>query len=218
MKTKILILLASTLLFCSCIVKSLNPFYVNKAVSFQETLIGNWEDDDQGSWQIVSVEQAYLEEMKENKPDEQDSKTIEKYGKGYFVMHTRSKKEASFLAMPFTIDGELFMDFIPFNYDTKGTNTLATQHLLKTHSVAKLKIIDDKKVEMIWLDEDRLKQLFEQNKIRIKHERVGLDESLLLTASSEELYQFLKKYNASDIENKWKSDEKFILTASNAKP
>ena len=143
---------------------------------------------------------------------------IKQYEAGYFVSYTKKNEEALFVAMPFRIENQSFVDFVPYHYDAKGTNDLVSQHLLKTHSVAKFNILSNEKIEVIWLDEDRLEHLFNKNQINIKHEKVGFDESLLLTASSNELYQFLKKYNASDIKDKWKSDEKYILSPANAKP
>lgn len=219
MKSKITFLFACLVILNSCIVKSLNPFYIPEAIKFQQAFLGEWQDDDKGVWKIVSVKQAYLQETREDsKTNKEDLEKMKKYGKGYFVSYVRKEQEALFLAMPFIIEDEVFMDFVPYHYDSKGTNDLVSQHLLKTHSVAKFKVVDGKNLEIIWLDEDRLETLFKENKIKIKHEKVGFDESLLLTASSEELYHFLKKYNASDVANKWKSDEKFTLIPVHAKP
>jgi hypothetical protein len=49
---------------------------------------------------------------------------------------------------------------------------------------------------MYWYGEDWLEELFEQNRIRIKHETVtspGYDRQVL-TASTDELQKFIRKY------------------------
>ena len=121
------------------------------------------------------------------------------------------------MSMPFKIDEQLFMDFIPFDYEDIS-NDLVSQHLLRTHSVAKIDKVEDGKLNITWLDEGRLTDLFDNNQLKLKYETVGLEESFVLTATSEELYKFLQKYMKADIENKWQSSEEFTLTKTNARP
>ena len=120
--------------------------------------------------------------------------------------------------MPFKIENQYFLDFIPINIEDEEINSLAAEHLLKTHSVAKLDFTTDKNVMFSWLSEERIKDIFEENKIRLKHESIGPEQTLLLTATSEELYRFLKKYLNADIENKWTESDQIALTRANAKP
>ena len=50
-------------------------------------------------------------------------------------------------------------------------------------------------------------QQIAQSQIHIKYEKFGFDESqYLLTASSEELQKFIKKYMNSNDEKKWSSE------------
>ena len=116
------------------------------------------------------------------------------------------------------VDQHLFLDFTPFEYEDSSLNGLAAQHLLKTHSVTHVDFQKDGTVKLKWLDESVVKRLIDQKKIRIKHEQTGIDEDLVLTASSEELYRFLQKFMASDIEDKWDKDVIKTLVPANAKP
>jgi hypothetical protein len=84
-------------------------------------------------------------------------------------------------------------------------------HLVNTHSLAKLDINSKDSASIKWLDEDKLKALLDGDKIKIKHEKVGFDETVLLTASSEELVKFIEKYMNSEDEDKWKTDMNFDL-------
>ena len=214
MKTKGLILILVVLLFSSCIVKSLYPFYTKDSLNFNEKLLGSWTDNKKGEWTIASIKDEFIKDRKEGiEFSEDDKKAFQNYKDGYVINYIKKEKEAGFIAMPFKIDNHYFMDFIPLEIEDDEINSLAAQHLLKTHSVAKLEINSDHNISFSWLSEKRMKEIFEANKIRLKHEKVGPEEVLLLTASSEELYTFLKKYIKSDIKNKWGDEDKKINTS-----
>ncbi|MFC4635171.1 hypothetical protein ACFO3O_14765 [Dokdonia ponticola] len=213
MKLKAFILLASVLLFSSCIVKSIQPFYTKGDLSYTEKLIGIWTDQKGGVWDVISMKEQFMKDQKENSNvSEDDKKAFEAYKEGYIVKYVKKEKEVVFIAMPFQLEGQYFLDFIPFEFDTESINHLAAEHLIKTHSVAKLDINAAQKISFSWLTEERIKTLFNDNKLRLKHEIVGPEEALLLTASSQELSAFLKKYLTASIEDKWKSSDALTLT------
>jgi len=218
MKTRSLILLCLLAFFSSCIVKSIQPFYIAEATEYQTHLIGEWTDDKKATWTVVSFKDMFLEDNKDwAKVSDEDKVAYQKYKDGYFIIRTKNDKESVFMAMPFKIDEQLFMDFIPFDYEDIS-NDLVSQHLLRTHSVAKIDTLESNTLNITWLDESRLTDLFKKDKLKLKHEKVGIDESFVLTATSKELYAFLKKYMKADIENKWESSEKYTLTKTNAQP
>jgi len=219
MKTRGIILILAVLLFSSCIVKSLQPFYTTDSLSFNEKLLGSWTDNKKGQWTVESIKDKIEQDRKEGiKLSEEEEIAYKAYKEGYFITYIRKEKEAGFIAMPFKIDEHYFLDFIPIDFDDNEINSLAAKHLLKTHSVAKLDIDSNKAIKLSWLSEERINDLFEQNKIRLKHERIGFQKDLLLTASSEELYEFMKKFMNTDIENKWKKEDMLTLARTDAKP
>lgn len=218
MKTRSLILICCLVLLSSCIVKSIQPFYTPDSTEFQEDLVGEWIDNKNAKWTVVSFKKMFLDEHKDwSKVSEEDKIAYEKYKDGYFITRNKNNNESVFMAMPFKVEEQLFMDFIPFDYEDIS-NDLVSQHLLRTHSVAKIDRTENNKLNITWLDEGRLTDLFDKNQLKLKHETVGIDESFVLTATSEELYKFLQKYMKADIENKWKSSEEFTLTKTNAQP
>lgn len=219
MKLKNLLLIFSFLILNSCIVKSLQPFYINESIEYQNELIGEWTDQNQGTWNVISFKEVFEKDNPDkSKVSKEDLEAYNKYKKGYFVEYVKKENEVLFIAMPFKIEENVFIDFIPFHYEDENINSLAAQHLLKTHSVAKLEISDKTNIHLKWLDEDKLGALYNNNQIQLKHEIIGLDESFVLTASSEELYRFLKKYNNSDIENKWNTRDEVKLNLVNETP
>lgn len=226
MKRQGLILLATVLLFSSCIVKSLQPFYTKDSLSFNKKLLGKWLDNKEGQWTIESIKAKMEEDRKEGVVfSKEDLRAFEAYKEGYYINYLKKDKEAGFIAMPFKIEDQYFVDFIPIEIEDDEINSLAAEHLLKTHSVSKLDIKSEQELSFSWLSEERISDLFKANKIRLKHEKIGPEETLLLTAKSEELYAFLKKYIKSGLydsyetnDNKWKSSDKLTLTKIDAKP
>jgi hypothetical protein len=218
MKVKIVFPLLALLFLSSCIVKSLHPFYTKNKLVFNERLVGSWDDSQRGTWQILSFKAQWkLERKSDEKLTEEDKQEYENYKDGYIVTYTKDEKEGLFIAMPFEIDKDLFLDFTPFYYESDDLNKLVAQHLFKTHSVAKVVFQNDAGFQLKFLSEEKVKPLFKEHNIKLKHENSGIDEDLLLTSKSEELYAFLKKFNASNIEDRWEKDV-YTLSKSNVRP
>lgn len=197
----------------ACIVKSIQPFYVGEAVSFEKSLLGKFTDNKQGEWEIMSFKEAFEKDNSDpSKYSKDDLKALKKYNQAYVVNQVKKEKEAAFLVVPFKVYNETFLDFTPIAFDDSESNSLAMQHLLKTHSVAKMTRLENNVIQLQWLDEKPISELFNKGQLKLKHETVGVDETLVLTATSEELYQFLQKFVKSDIEDKWKDSETYNLT------
>ncbi|RNC87187.1 MAG: hypothetical protein ED556_07135 [Winogradskyella sp.] len=218
MKSRHLIAILSIFLFSSCIVKSIQPFYVSQALEYNVALKGEWTDNKKGAWEIISFKEVW---EKDNDPNvslsKEDKDAYNRYKEGYFVKYTKKETEASFIAMPFKVNDHIFLDFTPFEYDSDELNGLLGQHLLKTHSVAQVNFNNDE-ITLKWLSEKAIKSLIKNNRLRIKHEKIGIDQDLVLTASSQELYQFLEKFTVSDFEEKWDNDDIYKLRPADAKP
>lgn len=222
MKIKKLFLVAiSCVLLSSCFVKSLHPFYTSKTIEYENRFIGEWEDENKGLWTILPFKEKFLEEEKTPFAEMSTESQIiyEKYKDGYYVNYKKGGKESDYLVMPFRLKDQLFLDFTPLFVDSSDLSSLTENHLIPTHSLVKADLHKDGSVSMKWLDESKLTSLFENNKIKIKHEKTGVaDDGVLLTATSEELQKFIKKYMASKDEDKWSTDTDFTLTKADVKP
>jgi hypothetical protein len=215
MKSFSLVLILA-LLLSSCVVKSLHAFYTPDIVYFEQKFIGNWLDSEKANWTILPFKDVILNEShKENASqlDKDDLKLYNNYKNGYVVYFEKDSTKSTFLAIPFKINNQLFLDFTPIeDHESEQThNDLYKMHLVNTHSLAKLDINSKDSASIKWLDEDKLKALLDGDKIKIKHEKVGFDETVLLTASSDELVKFIEKYMNSEDEDKWKTDMNFDL-------
>ncbi len=152
--------------------------------------------------------------VKKNKDFFEDKELNNIYEKSYLFIEKKqlSKEEAFFtnktmedkgayVVVPFQIKGHFFLDFTPL--EVIESSDFSDMHHIGIHTLAKL----DKKGEdfkLSWLSEDVIKELFEQKKIRIKHEKIGIEqEKILLTASSEELQKFIAKYMELAQKDEW---------------
>ncbi|SHH52130.1 hypothetical protein [Winogradskyella jejuensis] len=218
MKTRLVVVSLCVLLFSSCIVKSIQPFYTKSSINYSGKLVGNWTDNKNGQWDIRSFKDEWEKETDPNTTLSKESKeAFERFKDGYYIKYKKKDTEASFIAMPFMVDEHLFIDLTPFEYDSDDLNKLVAQHLLKTHSTAFVDITNEG-FTLKWLSEKAVNKLITEKRLRIKHERTGIDEDLVLTATSEELHNFLKKFMVSDFEDKWDNDDIRRLKPNNAKP
>jgi hypothetical protein len=226
MKTRILILTAILFVLNSCIVKSLHPFFTDNTKVNLNELQGKWTDKGEGIWEVVSFEKEIMNYNYKNETDENgvkvkveatiseaDKKELEKFKNALLVKYTNKKKEeATFMATPFKIEDQLFLDFTPFLEGFEEGNSLAKYHLIGTHSLVKVDFTELNQVDLKWFDEDIIKELLDEERIKIKHEKIGFDNTYLLTATPEELTKFVKKYMKSPREDKWKTSVKYKLT------
>lgn len=216
MKIKNVILVSTCMLFLSsCVVKSLNPFYTKKSISFDERFIGKWTDSKKGIWNVVPFKDEITKETPLKKMKEEDLKMYKEYKNSYYIQRTYKGQESLFIVTPFKINGQTFLDFYPLEYQDEIENLLES-HLIYTHSLVKYDIQKNGEIKIRWLDEDKIQELFKKKKIKIKHTKIGaLKNKYLLTAPSKELEKFVEKYVDSKDEEKWDTSTKFTLTKTN---
>lgn len=227
MKTKIAILSLCLLILNSCIVRSLNPFYTQDKIKYDPALLGEWTSK-ASKWKFQSFKKLWLEEQKKNKQISiEDKQMFELYKNSYIVEYQKTSSSnkieemafSNFVVTPFQVNDDILLNFYPLDYETEGLDNLVTQHILNTNSVCLVEFLEEGTIKLKWLDEDVINRLIDEEKLKIKHEKIGIDQSdLILTASSDELYRFLEKFLKSDIENKWEQDQTYTLNKTNVRP
>jgi hypothetical protein len=175
MKTKALILLLIVTAFTSCIPLSLRPLCTEKDIVFDPNLVGKWTEpnETEGFWEFTAGkdQKSYTFRFKEK----------DKYQKGAFTAHL------------VRIDDMLFLDLFP-NDPNLQTDSFYDLHLLPVHSFVKVEQIIPT-FEFSHFDYEKLTKLLEKDPNVIKHEFLEeRDDWLLLTDSTEQLQQFMRKY------------------------
>lgn len=233
-----LLLVVVAILLTGCVVKSLKPFYTEDTLAYDASLIGKWKDDKKGTWEIVPMKemmQNFIFGKKEKgekiiKNLNDSIKSVKVDGKvtvskppqeqfweedAYAVIYKEKgggNVESLFMVVPFKIKGQLFLDFTPFDIEgVNGLSNFAGMHYVGIHTLAKLDKKGDE-LEISWLSESKIQELFEEKKIRIAHEKVGVgSDEILLTATSDELQKFIAKYMDSPDAEKWTTSVKRTL-------
>ncbi|MEE9363684.1 MAG: hypothetical protein V3U92_13880 [Cellulophaga sp.] len=217
MKAKSILLIAIILLCNSCILKSLQPFYIAKAIAYEKLLIGEWQDNNKNQWAITSLEDKFKQEQKDSSSiSKEEIQFFKKHEKGYFISYTKDNKVTEFIAMPFKINNQILLDVMLFEFDN-GLNNLTQNHLLPIHSVAKIDLLPNNEIVITWLAENNVLELIREGKIKIKHEIMGILQNLILTENSEDLYNFLTKYVTAKDETIWSKTYKYKLVRSSTK-
>lgn len=161
------LLLALAALLPSCI-PSLHPLYSEDKLAFKEEILGIWKNGKE-SWVFTKGEGTYYE-----------------------LLFSDENEEAEFKVHLVRLGEHYFFDFYNTKNRCSDDDGLAIAPLLATHSFAKV-VFDQKDMKIYFFDIEWLENLFEQRKIRIKHERME-EDIIVLTAPTAELQEFVRKY------------------------
>ncbi len=216
MKTKsFLIVIIFGVLISSCTVLSFYPLYTKDKLVKDDRIIGRWQSvqnagaspwpsfSDTLNWEISFQKEIWRKKL--NNPFDRGDKKISNQFTYTLNVYNKANPEdsAEFHLHLVKLGNNLYLDFYPEEWQ-KNNNILAV-NLMYVHTFAKVKI--DKDIEIQWFDSEWLRQMFDENKIRIKHENNGV--YTLLTAKPEELQKFILKY--SDDKEAFSEDMNYTL-------
>jgi hypothetical protein len=178
------IIIASTiLLFTGCGIFSLHPLYHTDDLIVKTELIGTWQNGDDGKTLIVI--------------DTLDTDT-------YYFEIIDGKDTIEFKMGLLELNGQYFIDLFPHDncslFDGGDCYSLENmfRNYIPAHTFMKFDFVNDE-IILTEFDNDRLINLFQQNRIRLAHEMPGDDEDyVVITASTDELQKFITHYANDD--------------------
>jgi hypothetical protein len=194
------------LLQSSCLT-SLHPLTTPDTVVKDDRLVGKWETDGdiieiaefmgsepyQGLVQLKPITDASAPSTPEQKKEDSIM-----YAKAYSVLFRKNDVEYYMLAALTRINNNLYFDLLPVTInDPKNKNAegfVYTNDYLPTFTMARLEMNGNNSITLHFLNGDFLKEQLRKGNIRIKHEKDELFDKFLVTASSDELRQFITKY------------------------
>lgn len=198
MKTRNVVLIGIVAIaISSCFVKSLHPFYKESDVEFKNELLGTWLDEDSATWRI----NPYVFTKGFMEGDSTDN--------SYLVeMFDDSTNMSTFNVHLFRLEDKLYVDFDPIRGDRY--DEMIDIHMIPAHTIARIDFVSEEEVVIAWFEQDWLKGLFEENRVKIDHEVIRTAEEnftkeYVLTASTDELQKFIIKYGS--IEDDYLCDE-----------
>lgn len=177
---------ALLLIFLSSCLTTLHPIFTEKDLVFKPELLGKWKTkkngESTGSIEITALRDDHSIELPGN--------ISALKNKGYLITDLSSEQHIAFLAQ---IGKHLYFDYYPVltEEEMKG-DEFYFSHFTKMHTPYRVEIKNGE-FELSQLESGYLKKLIEEKKIRIRHE-VKSDGELLITASTEELQQYILKY------------------------
>jgi hypothetical protein len=192
-KTIFLLLFLAATLLQGCIT-SLHPLYMDKDLVYDKRLEGLWNTEETGeTWDLRNLMEKELEPYKDSAERSRQKifKNQVHSPRTYLLTYTEKGRSAEFNAHLITLDGQLFMDIFPRS--PRGTNSLLEDHYLPVHTYAKV-ILTAAKVELYFFNAELLYKLMDENRIRLKHE--SFEYYKVITASTEELQQFVIKFGS----------------------
>jgi len=183
-RTLAYIVITGMLLMSSCLVSSLHPFYKAKDKKYDAAMVGTWIDGDDCIWNIQPnmISEDFLES--------------EVHDGSYKVTYYEDENRISILTSTlFQLNDVDYVDFMPDPNEDHSNSDMTSFHHIPVHTLARVQYCKDS-ILLYWYGDEWLNELIAQNRIRIKHETVSgsLYDRQLLTASTDELQKFIKKY------------------------
>jgi hypothetical protein len=207
-------------LFVAGCITSIHPFYTEKDLTFDSSLIGTWimvdpetgKKEEDISWTFKKGEENTYELIVEEKNyvfreicnldsiiGDIISKSISiatgKQGQDDLKLESKDEKSepgepAKFKAHLVKMKGSLFLDISTKDWGVK--NTFYVMHMIPVHTFWRISIKKDE-LRMEMLNPEWLKNMVDQKKINMGY--VQKDDTIILTAPTEELQKFLLKYD-----------------------
>jgi hypothetical protein len=197
----ILILLVLYLIQSGCFLKSVHPLVEQENAILYPGLEGIWETDDQ-RWTFINdisnfpnLEEYFLGADVEI-DDEEEGLDI---GNAYLILfeHLEDQKAdtALFIGAVTELNEAYFLDLYVFaksiSYVNDTEPTFVDNHFFPVHTFSKI-AIEDEELSIRMFKSSFIRDLISANRVRINHEKA--DDTILITASTEELRKFVEKY------------------------
>ena len=198
-KIKILTgLLFATIILGGCLT-TLHPIFTEKDIIADSRLIGHWLKSKDKSEIIYTHPNA--EELKNL------SSVLQNHADKIYMLDEEDAQgnfKTTYYAFLVKLGKYYYMDYYPAEeIERESADDFFASHYVPMHSIYRIKFSDNNSLDIQRLDGDYLKNLIKNKKIRIKHEEME-DGSFVITASTEELQQYLIKY--SDVPEAYNKD------------
>jgi DNA-directed RNA polymerase subunit H (RpoH/RPB5) len=152
-------------------VPSLHSLFTDKDVFFEPQLVGTWSaEHSKEIWQFTK---------------QADSNTYE------FIYTDENGNKGSFAGTLGRINGMIFLDLFPDNSEIQA-NDFYKAHLVPAHTFLKIEQIQPT-LKMRLMNPDKLGKMLASDPNLLKHEVIE-DNRVVITASTQQLQQFMKQH------------------------
>ena len=213
MKKLFVVLIISLVVMQSC-VTSLHPLATYDTAIVDDRLAGTWNSEGQDyevqkffDSDLFKYIKKEMDKYKGNADKELSEKEMEDfapmlYFKSYVIKYTKDKIEYVMFGSMVKLNGQFFINFAPIDINTdknkeQAFETTSTDRLA-THTIARVQFTNSNTVKLDFIDGGFLYDQVKAGRMKIKNERDDLYDTFLITASTDELQQFIQKYGNDD--------------------
>ncbi|MFD2531093.1 hypothetical protein [Gracilimonas halophila] len=196
-KISIFAVLILPLVLSGCFLKSVHPLVSDKETIELPGISGTWGNGDE---RFTFIKEGEFDDLSFNGIGGQDlditmtdtgtdsSGNLFRYFVIYEDLNDEQPDSSYFLGKFVQLDEDYYLDLYPFDvFDVD----FRSSHLLPVHTFSKIDLEEDS-ISINLFRDSWIEDQIRDNRVRIKHEK--LEEGILITASTEELQQFIKKY------------------------
>jgi len=213
MKKLFIVLIISLVVMQSC-VTSLQPLATYNTAIVDDRLAGTWNSDGQDyevqkffDSDLFKYIKKEMDKYKGNADRELSEKEMQEfsptlYFKSYVIKYTKDKIEYVMFGSMVKLNGQFFINFAPIDINTdknkeQAFETTSTDRLA-THTIARVQFTNSNTVKLDFIDGGFLYEQVKAGRMKLKNERDDLYDTFLITASTDELQQFIQKYGNDD--------------------
>jgi hypothetical protein len=205
MKKIFTILIAAIAITGSSCVTSLQPLVTYDKALTDDRLVGTWQTDSQEyrvqkffTSDFFEKNKQELEKDKEKnggRLNEKEQKDSILFSRSYIISYTKGNIRYTMFGSLVKINGQQYINFttVDIKYNNNDGADVNLENRLNTYTIARISI-SDTQVRLDFLNGDFIYKQVSSGNMKIPNERDDLYDTFLITASSEELQQFLQKY------------------------
>lgn len=199
------LLIAAIMCLSSC-VTSLHPLVTYDKSVADERIEGKWQGKEQ-DFKVQAIFKSDLykkykaaidKDLKEKDTKEQTVSDSVLYANTYVVEYERDGVRYDLLANMTRINGQLYMNFTPIisNLITDPATDVSMDpgSSINSYIIARISFINASEIKFEFLDGGFIYDQVKAGRVKINHESDDLYDTFLITASSQELRQFIEKY------------------------
>jgi hypothetical protein len=206
MKKIFLSIPAFVIIILSGCITSLHPLVTYDTAVSEDRIVGNWKGDDQDyTVQKLLASDFYKKNKKQIEEDSKNQSTKKTkrdallFSKYYIVRYIKDGVKYELGGAMIKIGGQLFINFNGADLNFINGNTEPNlPNRLESNTIARLKFINTNTIKLDFIDGGYVYDQIKAGRMKIKNERDDLYDTFLITASTNELQQFIEKYGNDD--------------------
>jgi len=178
------------LVFLSSCVTILQPLATRETIITDDRVNGTWKNQTG----ISIVMQRFTADIFTDDKKKLSREDSIFYSKFYLIRYTENNLNYTWFATLSRINSEYYLNLAPLNCVDKNEQDMYHIKDVESSSIAKLEWKNQNSVVLHFLNGDRIKEIILEGKARLRHEYDSMFGNFMITASSNELQEFLTKY------------------------